>query len=86
MFCYCGNGPVNRVDTNGYSWKEFWDKVGDVVITVGNCIVDCTAELGPTVTSIYGKVVSIIDITSANTNMQLQLQLYHKIELYMLRM
>lgn len=22
LYCYCGNNPVNRVDTNGHSWED----------------------------------------------------------------
>ena len=25
MYAYCGNNPVNRVDSTGQFWKELWD-------------------------------------------------------------
>lgn len=27
MFAYCGNNPVNRIDTDGASWTEFWNNL-----------------------------------------------------------
>jgi RHS repeat-associated protein len=27
MFAYCSNNPINRNDTNGQSWSDFWNDV-----------------------------------------------------------
>ena len=29
LYCYCGNNPVSRIDKNGFSWKSFWQDVGN---------------------------------------------------------
>ena len=25
LFIYCGNNPINRIDSTGMFWKELWD-------------------------------------------------------------
>ena len=29
LYAYCGNDPVNRIDSTGHSWESFWNAVGD---------------------------------------------------------
>ena len=35
LYAYCGNNPVNRYDTTGYSWESFWKGIGSALAIIG---------------------------------------------------
>ena len=38
IFAYCGNNPVNRVDSTGYFWGEIWEFAKTAVSEIGKAI------------------------------------------------
>jgi len=53
MFAYCGNNPVNRIDSDGHSWqplymlRPFWQEHGDILYALSHSItIDIEFGLG----------------------------------------
>jgi len=38
MYVYCGNNPINRVDSTGQFWNEAWEFIKTAVSEIGNTI------------------------------------------------